>query len=174
MAVSIIIYFGLGAGFSLLKLHPLELGSCLNSCNRNELRFPGKGNANLPLKCFFTRVYQLQPPWNSQSGQGQGSFPDEKSGMHCLTSGTGCVPHLSQALRKGFKMLWKVKELSCSPITGTRVPFPAVTSCFCGTKPGAPSVFGGDSSCPALGQAVSPTRCAPNPNCPPTGDIVLL
>lgn len=53
MALCIIIYFGLRAGFSLLKLHPLELGSCLNSCDRNELRFPGKGNANLPTKRFL-------------------------------------------------------------------------------------------------------------------------
>lgn len=48
----VIIYFGLQAGFSLLKLYPLRLGSCLNSCNRNELRFPRKENVCLPVNVF--------------------------------------------------------------------------------------------------------------------------
>jgi len=61
MAIFVIIYFGLQAGFSLLKLHPFGLRSCLKSCNRNELRFTRKGNVYLPTKCFcLIRVYQPQ------------------------------------------------------------------------------------------------------------------
>lgn len=147
MAASIIIYFGLRAGFSLLKLHPLEPGSCLNSCNRNELRFPGKGNANLPVKCLFTRVCQLQ---------GTLSVDRDKALVWDALPGIRhwMCPTPQPGPGKGLKMLWKLKELSCSPMTGTRVPFPAVTSCFCGTKPGAPSVLVGGSSCPALDPTV--------------------
>lgn len=114
MAVCIIIYSGLGAGFSLLKLHPLELGSCLKSCNRNEQRFPGKGNANLPTKCSSPGSVSYSHPGTLSLDRTKAFFQvkiwDVLPGIrHWICPSCACKIPVNH-LRKQFKMLWKLKE----------------------------------------------------------------
>lgn len=121
MAVSIIIYFGLRAGFSLLKLHPLELGSCLNSCNRNELRFPGKGNANLAVKCFLPGSVSYSHPGILSVDRDKGLFQMKR--LSCTASHQTLHLSHTSARPSGRDLRCCAKEgVSCSQMTVIRIP----------------------------------------------------